>query len=155
MRLGNSLFWLAGLAVSCLASQAISAEADPRALESCKKTSADFTAIAKCLPNADVAVAIFDEFDRTYDPAATPLKNKCIQLNGDDISGAATCTLSAISDAISLKASLPKGATIDDPIFSAVADERKQGRLLAAEKSARAKYPDVSLWGGNFYKPYR
>lgn len=146
---------LVGAAALLLSAGAFAAEADPRAVEACQKTSKAFTEIAKCVPNADVAFAVIDEFDRAYELEATPLKAKCIELNGDDISGASICLLNAIKDAVSLKASLPAGMDLDDPVFNAVADETRRERLLAVQEAARGKYPDVIVWGGGIYMPYR
>lgn len=138
-----------------LPSYTLAAEADLRALESCKKTSKVFTEIAKCLPDADVAVAVLDEFDRVFDTAAIPLKTKCIELNEDDVSGASTCVLNAIKDAVSLKLAMPKGSDIGDPIFDAVSNEALLQKLRDTENAARKKYPEVRLWGGGMYMPYR
>ncbi|RUX08202.1 MAG: hypothetical protein EOS71_00570 [Mesorhizobium sp.] len=133
---------------------AVAAEADPRALAYCKKTSKAFTEIAQCLPDADVAVRVLDDFDRIFSGDAVSLKAKCIELNGDDINGASVCVINAVKDAVTLKSSLPKGASLDDPIFNAVADEKAYKQLIEAQDKAQKRYPEKRIWGGSLYQPY-
>ena len=59
------------------------------------------------------------------------------------------------SDLIELKGQLPEGAAIDDPLFAVMADPAKLEIIDAAELEARKAFPDKTIWGGSFYKPYR
>lgn len=138
-----------------VASPALPSEADPRALEQCKATSPTFVQIAECLPDADVSFKTLDAFASIYPPAAAPLKDKCLELNKDDATGAATCVTAAIKSAIDLRQSLPSGSNIEDPVFNAVSDQSRSQKLDSVIKEARKVYPDKSLWGGNLYQPYR
>lgn len=130
-------------------------QADPRALEACKAQSGNFVDIADCLPDAHVAVKMLDAFEKLYPPAAAPLKDRCVELNTGNISGAATCVSEAIRSAIGLKASMPEGSSLDDPIFNAVSDEKLETSLLDAEAKAKEDFPDKRIWGGTTYKRYR
>lgn len=137
------------------ATSAIAGQADPRALEACQKTSKAFTEIAQCLPDADVAIKTLDAFSTIYPAEAAPLKDKCSELNGDNLVGAAACVTNAIKDGLSLQKSLPAGTNLGDPVFAAVADDGRWSKLESAIKNARATYPDQIIWGGTMYKPYR
>lgn len=134
---------------------ALAQTADQRAIEACKRTSQAFTEIASCLPQADVAVMTLDAFAQIFPEAAKPLSEKCVQLNGDNMVGAATCVTEAVEAAIGLKEKLPAGVDLNDPVFAAVADAGLMRQLKVKIDDARAKYPEVRLWGGNLYKAYR
>lgn len=152
MRLVIAVLFLAG-GVGCAYAQ--KNQADPRALEACKAQSGNFVDIADCLPDAHVAVKTLDAFEKLYPPAAAALKDRCIELNKPNISGAATCVSEAIRSAIGLKASMPEGASLDDPIFDAVSDEKLQTSLLDAIAEAQGAFPEQRMWGGNMYMRYR
>ncbi|MER9854545.1 MULTISPECIES: hypothetical protein [unclassified Mesorhizobium] len=145
---------LSAIAVT-IATSAIAGQADPRALEACQKTSKAFTEIAKCLPDADVAVKTLDAFSTVYSADASPLKARCLELNGDNLAGAAACVTEAIKGGLSLRKSLPAGSDLGDPIFAAVADDGRWSKLESAIKSARTAYPDQTIWGMTLYQPYR
>lgn len=150
----TTLYWLVATIVA--ASQpAQAANVDPRALEACKAQSTGFVEIANCLPDADVAIKVLDAFDKIYTPQAAPLKAKCIELNKDDIAAAETCVRTAIQSAVELKASLPEGSSLDDPVFQAVANETLAAELEAARQDARNNFPDKMMWGGAIYHPYK
>lgn len=150
-------FKLLGIAVViALPSAAISAEqADKRAVESCKQTSATFVQIADCLPDAHVAFKTIDAFEEIYGSEASALKDRCIELNKKDISGAASCISNAAKKAVDLKSSLPDGTDIGDSLFDAVSSKEKFDKLQEATKAARSAFPDKSLWGGGSYYPYK
>ncbi|MGO4834568.1 hypothetical protein AB4144_20135, partial [Rhizobiaceae sp. 2RAB30] len=99
-------------AVGCAYAQ--KKQVDSRALEACKAETTNFVEVAKCLPDAHVAYRMFDAFEKLYPPAATPLRDRCIELNENKMSGAATCVSEAVSSAVKLKASMPEGASLDD-----------------------------------------
>lgn len=130
------------------------AQADPRAVEVCKKESTTFVEIAKCLPQADVSIRTLDAFDQLYPEAARPLKQKCLELNKDSIAAAATCVDEAVKSAIELKASLPSGTSLDDKIFEAVSDAKLADKFEAAQEKARARYPG-QMFGGLIYHKYQ
>ncbi|CDX62353.1 exported hypothetical protein [Mesorhizobium plurifarium] len=145
---------LSALAVT-IATSAVAGQADPRALKACQKTSKAFTKIAECLPDADVAVRTLDAFSTIYPAEAAPLKDRCTELNADNLSGAAACVTNAIESGLSLRKSLPAGSDLSDPIFAAVADDGRWSKLESAIKDARAAYPDKMIWGMTLYQPYR
>lgn len=150
-------FKMLGIAVLiALPSTAISAEqADIRAVESCKQSSATFVQIADCLPDAHVAFKVIDAFAEIYTSEASILKDRCIELNKKDIGAAASCINNAVKKAVELKSSLPSGTDIGDPLFDAVSSKEKFDKLQEATKIARAAFPDKSLWGGGSYYPYK
>ena len=88
-------------------------------------------------------------FLATYPAKASPLKDRCMQLNGDDIVDSATCASSAIKSDLSLRKPLSVGNDLCDPIFAAAADDSRCSKLGIAIKSARAFYPEKMIWGGN------
>ncbi|RWF43149.1 MAG: hypothetical protein EOS46_25770, partial [Mesorhizobium sp.] len=92
-----------------IATSAVAGQADPRALEACQKTSKVFTKIAQCLPDADVAIKTLDAFSAIYPAEASPLRDKCLELNGDNLAGAAACVTNAIKDGLGLRKALPAG----------------------------------------------
>ncbi len=135
--------------------QAAEEKADARAVDYCKSTSGTFVAIAKCLPDAHVALKTMDAFETIYPASAQPLRLKCIERNEGNVVGAATCLTEAINAAIGLKASLPKGSNLDDAIFESVSDTTLKTRLDDAEEQAKAVFPNVRVWGGTMYKAYQ
>lgn len=151
MRLAIAALVLAG-GIECAYAQ--KNQADPRALEACKAKSGNFVEIADCLPDAHVAVKMLDAFAKLYPPAAAPLKDRCIELNKSDMAGAATCVSEAVRSAIKLKASIPEGSSLDDPVFNAVSDEKLEALLLDAGAKARQVFPE-HRWGITTYMPYR
>ncbi|QSZ57211.1 hypothetical protein [Rhizobium sp. ZX09] len=138
-----------------LGSSIAHAEADARAIESCKAGGKAFTEVAACLPDADVAYKTLDAFSAIYPQEAQPLKDKCIELNAENIVGAATCVNQALKTSLDLKASLPKGQTLDDNLFAAVSDPELKSKLDAEIKKAQKLYPEKRLWGGNTYRAYK
>jgi len=96
-----------------------------------------------------------DAFDRIYPEEAAPLRSKCLELNSHDFTPGATCVYEAVRDAVDLKRSLPKGASIDDPVFSAVSDPVKKSQLDKAREEAMKAFPEKRYWGGTTYQRYR
>lgn len=137
------------------AAAASAGKADPRAVEACKAGGATFVQVSDCLPEAHVAVKMLDAFDSIYPAEAKPLKDKCLELNQDNISGAGTCVRQAVEAAVKLKATLPEGSSIDDPIFNAVSATDKQDALSKAMADAKNTFPDRMIWGGGMYHPYK
>lgn len=146
---------LAGLALVISGSSAAAQSADIRALEACQARSAAFTEIAECLPEADVAVRALDTFDEIYPAEAMPLKEVCLDRNGENIAGALACVRRAVEQAIELQRSLPEGANLNDPVFEAVSDQSLGNRLFEAISQARSRYPERRIWGASTYYPYR
>jgi hypothetical protein len=130
-------------------------KADPRAVDACKARSPTFVQVADCLPAAHVAIKTLDAFDSIYPATAQPLKAKCVERNPGNISGAWICVTEAVDKAVSLKQSLPAGASLDDPIFAAVANEDLAKKLQEAEKKAKSDFPKQTIWGGSMYFPYK
>jgi hypothetical protein len=130
------------------------AQADPRAVEVCKKESPTFVQVAKCLPQADVSIRTLDAFDQLYPEAAKPLKQKCLELNKDSIAAAATCVDEAVESAVKLKSSLPEGTSLDDKVFEAVSDAKLAEKFEAEQEKARDRYPG-EMFGGLMYRAYR
>lgn len=151
----SKLLTAAALALASLSSSSAFAEADQRAVEACKAGGKAFTEIATCLPDADVAIKTLDAFSEIYPAEAAPLKTRCEELNPKDISAASTCVTSAIKSAMELKAALPSGTSIGDPIFDAVSDQERSDRLKEVVQKARSAYPDKMIWGGGLYHPYK
>lgn len=129
--------------------------ADERAVEACKKSSNTFVQVADCLPRAHVAYKMIDAFDTIYPAEAAPLKDRCIELNKNDISGAGTCISVAVKKAIELKSSLPENADVGDPIFNAVSNKDGYEKLQNVINAARDDFPEVSIWGGRRYYQYK
>ncbi|RVC41666.1 hypothetical protein EN781_25210 [Mesorhizobium sp. M4A.F.Ca.ET.090.04.2.1] len=102
-----------------------------------------------------MAVRTLDAFSTIYPLEASPLKDRCIELNSDNLTGAAACVTNAIKDGLSLRKSLPAGSDLSDPIFAAVADDDRWSKLESAINSARAAYRDQTIWGMTLYQPYR
>lgn len=147
--------FIASLLLTTASAHAQNAATDPRALQACKAKSATFVQVADCLPEAHVGFKTLDAFETIYPPSALPLKAKCLELNPDDVGGASTCVTAAIQSAIKLSAAMPKGSTLDDPIFDAVADKALDAKLDKKIDAARADFPDQPIWGGNMYHPYK
>lgn len=138
-----------------LGSSVANAEADARAVEVCKAGGKAFTEVAACLPDTDVAYRTLDAFSAIYPREAQPLKDRCIELNSENIAGAATCVNQAIKAALDLKVALPKGQTLDDSIFVSISDPELKTKLDAEIKKAQKLYPEKRIWGGNTYRPYK
>lgn len=131
------------------------AETDPRAVEECKVTSATFVQISECVPIAHVAFRTMDAFQAIYPQEAQPLADRCRELNSDRIVGTEACVRTAIDAAVQLQASMPAGSAIEDPIFNAVRSDELRRKLSAEIQKARSDFPDIRLWGGGSYQPYR
>lgn len=129
--------------------------ADPRAIEACRASSATFVQVNECLPDAHVAFVVLDRFDDIYPPEAWPLKGKCIELNDANIAGALVCVTQALKAAAELKAAMPEGSSLDDPIFNAAMEDAHRKSLLTEIDTARKMFPERHVWGGTRYIPYR
>lgn len=152
MRLAIGAILIVSLAAPA---HAQSEKADPRAVDFCRSKASTFVAIAECLPNAHVAFKTLDAFESTYPQSAQPLRSTCAANNEGDVVGASICVVEAIDAAINLKKTLPDGTSLNDPIFDSVLDVTLQERLLEAQEAAKATFPDVRLWGGGLYHPYK
>ncbi len=128
---------------------------DQRTFDFCKAKDGGFVKINDCLPTAQVAFTTMDAIANAFGSKAQPLLDKCLELNEKDIVGAATCSMEAIRAAVELKNKLPEGAKLDDELFNTIADDSKLKIVTAAISNAQELFPEVRLWGGNFYKPYK
>lgn len=146
---------VSGMILIASATMAVAQRADPRALEFCQATSSAFTQIADCLPEADVAVRALDAFPTIFPPEAEPLRERCEELNGNNIAGALVCVRRAAEQAVELRQSLPEDAELNDPVFDAVADAELVERFHVEISEARSRYPERRMWGATHYHSYR
>jgi hypothetical protein len=123
-------------------------------LEACQSESQNFVEISECLPAAHVAIVVLDTFEVISPADAFPLKTRCQELN-TRVEAAASCVLDAVEAAISLKASLPPGASLDDPIFNATSNEHLLAELTVAKKEAEETFPAKTVWASGMFYPYR
>ncbi len=128
---------------------------DPRAVDECNGRGGGYVEIKDCLPDVHVGYAIIDAFHNTFGTHGYPVKDRCLELNDNQSDKAGLCISEALRDAVELKAQLPEGATIDDPLFAVMADAAKLEIIDAAVIEARKAFPGKRFWGGGFYKPYR
>ncbi len=127
-------------------------QADPRAVEFCDGIAAAVP-VAECLPDAHVAVKVFDAFDQLYPAAAQPVRVQCDERN-ENPNSSALCVIVAIETAISEAEGLPAGSHLDDPALAAISDPALFAQLEAIQKDARTLFPDRQFWGGGMYMPY-
>lgn len=127
-------------------------KADPRAVEFCVEQDSNFVEVERCLPDAHVGYATLDAVEAIYGDAGLELSTRCKVVNDQDIVGAAVCAENAIESAIKLKSRLPAGATIPDPLFARLIDDKAFEDLEAATKTARGVFPEKRLWGGTMYQ---
>ncbi len=153
----KTLFAAAGimLSVNVAAAEEARPKIDPRAVAECNARGGGYVAIKDCLPDVHVGYAVVDAFHNAFGEAGYPVKDRCLELNDKMTDKSATCMREAVKDAVELKAQLPDGATIDDPMFAVMADPAKLAAVDAAESEARKAFPEKTFWGGGFYKPYK
>jgi len=127
---------------------------DPRALADCSAQHTAFTKIRECLPAADVGVTMLDIISGTefLGQHGQGLAQECLTLNDGKYVGAWSCASNAIADAIALGKMLPEGATISDERFQPLNRPDLASAIDAAQDTAQAKFPDVSMWGLNMYR---
>lgn len=123
-------------------------------VEACKAISDNFAAVSECLPSMEIALSALSAFSEIYPAPAGALKEKCIDINTDQI-GAEVCVRKAIESALSLAEALPAGASVDDPIFEAIKNRDDFEKLEQVRISVRNRLPDFSGSGVTTYKPYR
>lgn len=128
---------------------------DPRAVVECNARGGGYVAIKDCLPNVHVGYAIIDTFHNAFGEVGYPVKDRCLELNDKMTDKGGVCMREAVSAAVELKAQLPEGAAIDDPLFAVMADPAKLEMIDAAKIEARKAFPDKTYWGATFYKPYQ
>ncbi|WP_180901944.1 hypothetical protein [Martelella soudanensis] len=126
----------------------------PSVVEQCQAISETFTELSDCLPQMDIYLSTLDAFSEIYPPEANLLLDECEELNTDSI-GTAACLLDAIEKAVSISQSLPEGTKIDDPIYVPVSDPARFEALQAAKDAAMAEHPDIRVWYGFSYFPYK
>ena len=145
----------APLSVFAAGKEKSAVKVDQRTFDFCKAKGGSFVQINDCLPKVQVAFVAMDAIAKEFGPKAQPLLDKCLELNEKDAVGAATCSLEAIKNAVELKGKLPDGADLNDELFNAIADEAKFKSVKAAETKAQELFPEIRIWGGNFYQPYK
>lgn len=145
----------AAIAVAITASTGMASgqeQADPRAIAFCDTIVATVP-VAECLPDAHVAVKVFDAFDELYPAAAQPVRVQCGERN-ENPNSSALCVIVAIETAIAQAEGLPAGAHLDDPALAAISDPALFAQLQVIQKDARTLFPDRQFWGGGMYLPY-
>lgn len=153
----KTLFAAAGMLITfdAAAADEVPAKVDPRAVAECNARGGGYVKIKDCLPDVHVGYAVVDAFHNAFGEPGYPIKDRCIELNEAMTEKSATCMQEAVRAAVELKAQIPDGAIIDDPLFAVMADAAKLEIINAAETEARKAFPDQTYWGGGFYKPYQ
>jgi hypothetical protein len=148
----SPLLLIVGL-LAALAAMAADEKVDPRAVTECTARGGSFVQIKQCLPEVHVGVKVIDAFAATFEGKGLELSERCVALNSGKSEDAATCVTEALRAARELKAQLPEGSTIPDPLFAVLADEKKIDAVFAAEKAAREMFGQ-RLWGGKMYRAF-